>query len=261
MLEEKEISRAIVGSFFEKIMESLSCDVVVVGGGPSGLVCSYFLGREGIKTVLCERRASLGGGIWGGGMMFNSIVVHESAKRLLDEFSIRYKITEKSYLIASAPEVVSAISLAACRAGVEIFNFISAEDIILKSNRVCGLVMNWAPVEVAHLHVDPLTIEAQYVVDSTGHDYAVSKILLEKLKGRLGNKKKYPLGEKPMHAELGEKEVVQNSREIFPGLYVTGMAANAIFGGHRMGPIFGGMLLSGEKVAKSIIKDLAVKRR
>ena len=37
---------------------------------------------------------------------------------------------------------------------------------------------------------------------------------------------------------------------------VAGMAANATAGGPRMGPIFGGMLLSGEKVAQLIIKRL-----
>jgi thiamine thiazole synthase len=31
------------------------------------------------------------------------------------------------------------------------------------------------------------------------------------------------------------------------------MSANAAFGGPRMGPIFGGMLLSGRKVAELII--------
>jgi ribulose 1,5-bisphosphate synthetase/thiazole synthase len=31
------------------------------------------------------------------------------------------------------------------------------------------------------------------------------------------------------------------------------MAANASFGGPRMGPIFGGMLISGKKVAETII--------
>jgi thiamine thiazole synthase len=34
------------------------------------------------------------------------------------------------------------------------------------------------------------------------------------------------------------------------------MAANAVFGGPRMGPIFGGMLLSGRKAAQLIMKEL-----
>jgi thiamine thiazole synthase len=32
------------------------------------------------------------------------------------------------------------------------------------------------------------------------------------------------------------------------------MCANAVFGGPRMGPIFGGMLLSGKKVAQDLLK-------
>jgi thiamine thiazole synthase len=34
------------------------------------------------------------------------------------------------------------------------------------------------------------------------------------------------------------------------------MAANAVHGSPRMGPIFGGMLLSGERVAKILIEKL-----
>jgi thiamine thiazole synthase len=34
------------------------------------------------------------------------------------------------------------------------------------------------------------------------------------------------------------------------------MSANAVFGGPRMGPVFGGMLLSGEKLARELIKRL-----
>ena len=52
---------------------------------------------------------------------------------------------------------------------------------------------------------------------------------------------------------------VQNSREVCPGLYVSGMSANAVFGGPRMGPIFGGMLLSGKKVAEDIAERLRSK--
>jgi len=49
---------------------------------------------------------------------------------------------------------------------------------------------------------------------------------------------------------------VENTKEVYPGLFVAGMGANAVYGAPRMGPIFGGMLLSGEKAAKLILKKL-----
>ncbi|HQB78599.1 MAG TPA: ribose 1,5-bisphosphate isomerase, partial [Tenuifilaceae bacterium] len=49
---------------------------------------------------------------------------------------------------------------------------------------------------------------------------------------------------------------VENTKMVYPGLYVSGMASNGVSGGFRMGPIFGGMLLSGEKVAKLIAEDI-----
>ena len=49
-----------------------------------------------------------------------------------------------------------------------------------------------------------------------------------------------------------ERLTVENTKRICPGVYVAGMSANAAFGGPRMGPIFGGMLLSGKKVADLI---------
>jgi thiamine thiazole synthase len=61
-------------------------------------------------------------------------------------------------------------------------------------------------------------------------------------------------GEKSMWAEKAEKLIVENTKEVYPGLYVAGMAANAVFGVPRMGPIFGGMFLSGKKVAELIFK-------
>jgi len=57
-------------------------------------------------------------------------------------------------------------------------------------------------------------------------------------------------GEKSMWAEVGEKEIVENTKQVCPGLMVAGMAASAVFGSPRMGPIFGGMLLSGKKAAE-----------
>ena len=59
-----------------------------------------------------------------------------------------------------------------------------------------------------------------------------------------------------MWAERAEDQVVEMTGAICPGLYVVGMAASAARGGHRMGPIFGGMLLSAEKLAKLLIAEL-----
>ena len=61
------------------------------------------------------------------------------------------------------------------------------------------------------------------------------------------------IGEKPMWVENGEASTVENTGEYFPGLYACGMSANNVMGGYRMGPIFGGMLMSGRKVANLII--------
>jgi len=59
-----------------------------------------------------------------------------------------------------------------------------------------------------------------------------------------------------MWAEIGEKEIMENTSEVYPGLIVAGMAANAVFGAPRMGPIFGGMLLSGKRAAEVATKML-----
>ena len=53
-----------------------------------------------------------------------------------------------------------------------------------------------------------------------------------------------------------EVKGVSGTKEIYPGLYVCGMAASAVSGTPRMGPIFGGMLMSGKKVAEEIIAKL-----
>ena len=59
-----------------------------------------------------------------------------------------------------------------------------------------------------------------------------------------------------MWAEKGETSLVENSREVYPNLFVAGMAANAVFGSPRMGPIFGGMLLSGKVCAERVATQL-----
>lgn len=255
-LDEKMITQAIIDRYYEKFKENLSVDVAVVGGGPSGLVCSHFLAKNGFRVTLFERKLSIGGGMWGGGMMFNEIVVQEEGKRILDEFGIRSKPYSRGYHTADSIEAISTLCSKAVKSGVAIFNLISAEDLIIRENRVTGLVLNWTAVEMANLHVDPLTIQSKFVVDATGHATEVVTILQKKNNVRLFTETGKIVGEKSLWAEAAEKDTMANTREVFPGLYVCGMAANATFGSYRMGPIFGGMLLSGEKAASLITKEL-----
>ena len=256
MLDEKMITQAIIERYFQKLIENLSIDVAVVGGGPSGLVCSYFIAKSGFKVALFERKLSIGGGMWGGGMMFNEIVVQKEGKRILDEFEIRSQPYGEGYFTADSIEAVSSLCSKTVKSGVTIFNLISAEDLLLKQNRVTGLVLNWTAVEMANLHVDPLTVQSKFVVDATGHATEVVAILQKKNRVQLFTETGKIVGEKSLWAEAAERDTMENTREVYPGLYVTGMAANATFGSYRMGPIFGGMLLSGEKVASLIVEEL-----
>jgi thiazole biosynthesis enzyme len=256
ILDERIITKAIIDRYFEKLKENLSVDVAVVGGGPSGLVCSYFLAKNRFKVTLFERKLSVGGGMWGGGMMFNEIVVQEEGKRILDEFGIRSCSYQEGYYTADSIEAISTLCSKTVKSGVAIFNLLSAEDLIIRENRVTGLVLNWTAVEMANLHVDPLTIQSKFVVDATGHATEVVAILQKKNDIRLFTKTGKIVGEKSLWAEAAERDTMANTREVFPGLYMAGMAANATFGSYRMGPIFGGMLLSGEKVAASIAEEL-----
>jgi len=255
-LDEIVISKAIIESYKDKLVEALDVDVAIVGAGPAGLVCGYYLAKAGKKVVLFERKLSVGGGMWGGGIMFNEIVVQDRAKDILDQFGIRNRLYEKGYYLADAIESVSTICSKSVKEGLKIFNLISAEDVMVRNKRVTGLVLNWTAVEMANLHVDPITMRAEFVVDATGHPAEIARIIERKSGIRLKTKTGKTMGEESMWAEVAEETIVRNSKEVCPGLYACGMCANAVFGGPRMGPIFGGMLLAGEKVAKDLVRRL-----
>lgn len=255
-INEITITRAIIDRYYEKLTRNLETDVAIVGGGPSGLVAGYYLAKAGVRVSLYERRLSIGGGMWGGGMMFNEIVVQTSATQILDQFGIRCRQYEENYFTADSMECVGCLVATAVQAGLTIFNCISVEDVLMRTDRVTGLVILWTPVEMAGLHVDPLSVRANYIIDATGHDTEVVHVVQRKVPGRLMTRSGKIEGEKSMWAEKAETLTLENTREVFPGLYVAGMAANATFGGPRMGPIFGGMLLSGEKVAQELIQRL-----
>ncbi len=256
MFTEHAISVAIVNSFSEKLIDGFDLDVAIVGAGPSGLVAAKYLADAGVKTALFERKLAPGGGTWGGGMLFNEAVVQQEALHILDAFNISYKEVKDGYYTLDTVEMASGLIFGAMKAGAKMFNSVSVEDIVFKENQVGGLVINWTPVERLGMHVDPLTVMAKAVIDGTGHPSEIMKLASSKAGIKLDTETGGVIGEKPMWAETGENQTVESTREYYPGLYACGMSASNVSGGYRMGPIFGGMLLSGEKIAEIIVNKL-----
>lgn len=250
-IDEIVITKAIVEDFMNVFLDYTDVDVAIAGAGPSGMVAAYYLAKEGVKVAVFERKLSVGGGMWGGGMMFPRIVIQDEAKHILDDFEINYWESEDGYFLANSIEVVGKMASKTITAGAEIFNLISVEDVVIREGSITGVVINWSSVELGRLHVDPLCVRSKVTIDGTGHDADVCRNIERKIPNSLD-----VIGEKPMWADVGERYILENTKEIYPGLIAVGMAANAVAGGPRMGPIFGGMMLSGEKAAKIALSKL-----
>ncbi len=261
ILKDEKITKAIIETYTKKFIENLNQDVIIAGAGPAGLTTAYYLAKKGYKVSIFERKLSVGGGMWGGGMMFNEIVVSKDGKKILDEFDINTERYEENYYTADSIEAITTLCSKTVKAGAKIFNCISVEDVMVNEKGVCGVVINWSPTEIARLHVDPLSVRSKYVVEATGHPLELLKILEKKVEGDLFTKTGKIIGERSMNAEIGERTVVENTKEIFTNVFVVGMAANAAFGANRMGPIFGGMLLSGKKLADILINKLEKEKK
>ncbi|MCH3991401.1 MAG: sulfide-dependent adenosine diphosphate thiazole synthase [Prevotella sp.] len=253
---ETQVSKGIISTYFSKLEKNLELDVAIVGGGPSGIVAAYYLAKAGLKVAQFDRKLSPGGGMWGGAMMFNQIVIQQEALPIVKDFDIHTTPYQDGLYVMDSIESTSALLYKAVHEGATVFNCYSVEDVVFKDNRVNGVVVNWTPVLREGLHVDPLNIMAKFVIDGTGHDSEICKTIARKNGVRLNTETGDVIGERSLDVTAGEEEVVKGTKEIYPGLYVCGMAASAVSGTPRMGPIFGGMLMSGKKVADEIIARL-----
>jgi len=256
-LDDVMVTKAIIDSYHKKLLNDLRLDTAIAGGGPAGLMCAYELAKAKRKVAVFERNLAPGGGMWGGGLSYNIIVVQEQARAILDELGVKSEEYAEGYFIASSLETMANLIDKAIKAGASIYNLLSVEDVMVSQDkRICGVVLNWRANDLARFHIDPVSISAQYVVDATGHEMAVVKKVVEKSGLKLNTPSGGIEGERSMNAELGESAIMENTVEVASGLFVAGMSANAVMGSHRMGPIFGGMLLSGQKAGREIAKLL-----
>jgi sulfide-dependent adenosine diphosphate thiazole synthase len=251
-VSEKEITRTIANMFSETMAEYTDSDVIIIGAGPAGLTAGRDLGRMGVKTLIIEQNNYVGGGYWVGGYMMNPVTVRAPAQKIWDELGVPYRKIREGLYATWGPHACSKLIAATCDAGARFLQLTKFDDLVLKNDRVGGVVVNWMPVSALPRNVtcvDPVALESRIVIDASGHDSVAVKRLMDR--GYVKWK-----GMDPLWVEGSEDAVVNYTGEVFPGLIATGMSVTETHGLPRMGPTFGSMLLSGKKAAEIAVGKL-----
>ncbi|KAG6435616.1 hypothetical protein SASPL_100490 [Salvia splendens] len=213
-------------------------DVVVVGAGSVGLSCAYELNKNpSVNVAIIEQSVSPGGGAWLGGQLFSAMVVRKPAHRFLDELHIAYD-EQDDYVVIKHPALFTStiMSKLLVRPNVKLFNAVAAEDLIVKSGRVAGVVTNWTLVSMNHdtqSCMDPNVMGAKVVVSSCGHDGPFGATGVKRLRS-IGMINTVP-GMKSLDMNMAEDPIVRHTREVVPGMIVTGMKVAEIDGAPQNG--------------------------
>ncbi|MDE3019357.1 MAG: sulfide-dependent adenosine diphosphate thiazole synthase [Nitrospirota bacterium] len=255
-LRERDITRQIAREYYKEFDQLIESDAIVVGAGPSGLICARDLASMGFRTLIVEQSLALGGGFWSGGYLMNKATICAPAQEILEEIGVPCKPVKEceGMYITDPPHATGALIAAAYKAGAKVLNLTRVVDLILRRDGVLeGVVVNNTTAETAGhdvVHVDPIALESKIVVDATGHDAVVVKLLHKR------NLYQAVPGNGAMWVSRSEEAVMDHTGEAYPNCFVIGLAVAAVYGTPRMGPAFGSMLLSGRYGAELIKKKL-----
>lgn len=251
-VEEKNITRALISEYYKQLDQAADAEVLIIGSGPAGLISGQFLAKQGYRVVIVERNNYLGGGMWIGGFLMNKATLRAPSDKILKALNIPHKEMEKGLFVADTAAFASRLIYAACEAGVSFLSMTIVEDLIVKNKTVKGLVINSTPVTMLPKMItclDPILLQAKVVIDASGHDAVAVKLLAKR--GLVTFK-----GMGALAVEASEDSIVEKTGEVYPGLFAAGMSVSETFGLPRMGPTFGAMLMSGEKIAKLVSAHL-----
>jgi len=250
-VKDETVSRLILKHYSGELIQALDSPAIVVGAGPAGLYCALRLAQAGTEVTIFDHKLSPGGGIWGGSMGCNKVVFQKDVQGILDELGVSYLEDEGALVTSSLHFASTLIARASAHPSIRFFNLLTVVDLCWRDERIAGVVVNPSAIELQRLHVDPMVFTAKAVLDATGHDAVLVNLYQRRRNLSL-------VREFFMNAALGEENVIENTQMVAPGLFVAGMAANNVSGGYRMGPIFGGMLLSGQKAASLMLEYLRI---
>src|SRR5437773_9810533 len=178
-LRERDITRQIAREYYKEFDQLIESDVIVVGAGPSGLICARDLAAMGFRTLIVEQALALGGGFWSGGYLMNKATICAPANEILEELGVpckQVKDCEGMYIV-DPPHATGALVAAAYKAGAKILNLTRVVDLILRREGLLeGVVVNNTTAETAGhdvVHAEPIGLERHNVVDAAGHDAVV----------------------------------------------------------------------------------------
>lgn len=261
-IRESSVSRAMTRRYFADLDKYAESDVVIVGAGSAGLSAAYVLAknRPELKIAIIEASVSPGGGCWLGGQLFSAMVLRKPANLFLNELGLDYE-DEGDYVVVkhAAYFMSTLLSKVLSFPNVKLFNATAVEDLITRRDeetgklRLSGVVTNWTLVALNHdtqSCMDPNTINCNVVLSASGHDgllgAGTAKRMAELSAIELGHMR-------GLDMNSAEDAIVKGTREVAPGLVVTGMELSEIDGSNRMGPTFGAMAISGVKAAESVL--------
>ena len=185
------------------------------------------------------------------------LVAEGDGARVAREAGVRLHRVGGGIYAVDPVELSVKLAVKAVEAGAIIVVGARVEDLIYRASSegrpvFRGVVVTLSPAAEAGWHIDPIYAEARAVLDATGHEAALLRIVERRFPGLL----RVP-GMSSLDVWEAERLVVERTGEVLPGLYAAGMSVAELYNLPRMGPVFSGMLTSGEKAAQLIAERLA----
>ncbi|GJJ08715.1 hypothetical protein Clacol_002934 [Clathrus columnatus] len=285
-IHEAQVSRAMIKRYYTSMYDRAISDIVIIGAGSAGLTCAYELAKNtppSTKITIIEAGVAPGGGAWLGGQLMSAMIIRKPADGFLTTLGVPFT-DEGNYVVVKHAALFTSTLLSKVLSfpNVTLFNATAVEDLIVvpdplakgetehSGQRVAGVVTNFTLVSLNHgtqSCMDPNTITAPVIISATGHDGPMGAFCAKRLASaatgwdKPGSTKEHPdSGRRHEMAALdmnrAEANVVNKTREVYPGLIFAGMEVAEYEGLNRMGPTFGGMIASGMKAAHEARKIL-----